>query len=101
MISTNEWRLCGDQVGARRIEGPQGGKVLRQIRDEQLEEVLRRWQVLEPMLTQVPQFDLPRERGLNEGAGRVRDQDLAPVAGRADARGAVHVHPGVVITAQQ
>jgi hypothetical protein len=37
---------------------------------------------------------------LDQGARRLREQDLATVAGGADARGAVHVEPDIVIAHQ-
>ena len=53
------------------------------------------------MLTKLPQGDRGRQIAFDQGVDSSRDEDLAATAGRADARGAMHVEPDVGPAAQQ
>ena len=52
------------------------------------------------MLAQVDQLDSRQLRVLDDARGRVRNQDLAPATGVADAGGAVHADPHVTVLAE-
>ena len=67
-------------------------KVKRQARDDELEDPLGRREAAQLVLAEVAQLGVAVERG----AGRLREQNLAPVTGLADARRAVDVDPEVV-----
>ena len=63
--------------------------------DHELREPLRPRQVLEPVLAEVAQLDAVGQLGLDQLAGRLREQHLPAVAGGADPRGARHVEADV------
>ena len=90
-------QLGGQDLEARR-DGPDRRKVGRQARDDQLVQVLRAVEVLEPVLALVGQRDPVGQRSGHELAGRLRDEHLAAVRRRRDACGTMHVQPDVLVT---
>ena len=56
--------------------------------------------VLQPVLTQIPQSDAVGQVVLDHGPGGVREQYLPAVAGGGDPRGPVDVDPDVVTPAE-
>src|ERR1043166_7555443 len=51
--------------------------------------------VLQPVLAEVAQLHTRRQLASDEFPGRLGEQDLSPMPGRADASGPVHVKAGV------
>jgi hypothetical protein len=74
-------------------------KVRWKIADDELEEPLGVIEVLEPVLTKIPERDVERQLPGNELARGARDQHLPAVAGSADPRRSVHVQTDVVMLA--
>ena len=72
-------------------------EVRRQIADDELEEVLGAIEVLEPVLTEIPERDVGRQLIGDQLARGAGDQHLPTMAGRADPRRAMHVQADVII----
>ena len=73
------------------------GEIGPQIADDDLEEVLGTIEVLEPVLTKIPERDVGRQFVGDQLACGARNQHLPTLAGRADPRRAMHVQADVVI----
>ena len=85
------------QVGRPGAEGAQCREAVGQASDEQLPQPLGMGQVLEAMLTQLPQPHPRRQLGPQQLPGRLRAQDLPPVPSRADPRRPMHHQPGITV----
>ncbi len=83
------------QVVRKRFERSDRGKFRAQLGPEDLVQPYRRREILEPMLPEIAEAHLVRYRRADQRVGRLREKDLAAVAGSADARGAVDVDPDV------
>ena len=68
------------------LERAQRRKVVAEAADDELREPLRPRQVLEPVLAEIAQRDALGQVSLDEVTRRLRNYDLAVVAGRSDAR---------------
>jgi hypothetical protein len=73
------------------LERPQRRELRLEPWRHELVEPLRLRQVFQAMLAEVARLDA------DEVVRRLREHDLTAVRGRADARGAVNVHPDVVV----
>ena len=103
MTSTS--RLAADEAGRssrqdldpRRSQRSDRREFRRQTVDDELVEVLRTVEILEPVLAQVDECDPVGQGVCNELASRLGDEDLAAVRGRGDAGRAMHIEPDVVV----
>ena len=88
-------------VGGGRVGRPQRRELRRQAVDVELVDALRAVEVLEPVLAEVADAQPRQLVVLEHGRGRLREQHLAAVAGRHDARRAVHAQPVVPLLADR
>jgi hypothetical protein len=78
------------------LERPERGKIVLETPDQELKQVLRPIQVLEPVLTEVADIDPIRWASVEqEGTRRLREEDLTAMTSRADSRCTVNIQPDV------
>ena len=100
-------RSSGSATAAARSRRPAGRhrgqrrEVRRQIADDELEQMLGAIEVLQPVLTEIPERDIGRQLVGDQLARGARDQHLPAVAGRADPRRAVDVQTDVVVQSRR
>jgi hypothetical protein len=85
------------QVVRRGIERPERREVRREAGNDELLDVLRSREVLQPSLAEVTERHPFGQRGLGEDPGRFAQEDLAAVPRRADPRRSVHLEAHVVV----
>ena len=90
-VATDERRQLGRQVVGMGVGRPRRGELGRQPVDDDLDQVDRRQQILEPEGAQVPQRDVGRQVRRQQPARRLGHEDLAAVGHCRDARRLVDV----------
>ena len=73
--------------------GAERRAVVARTSDEKLEEVFGLGQILEAVLAEIAKRHAGQSRIAERLVHRLREEDLSPVTGRADAGGSVHVEP--------
>ena len=88
---THEGGQLTRQVVRPVLERAQGGELGRQVGCAGLEEALGVGEVLQPVVSEVPEHGIGERRPAQQVMGGRREEDLAPMAGRADPGRAMHV----------
>ena len=96
-VAADEAGQLRRQVVRRRVERAQGGKLVRHAGDHELVEPLGARQVLQPVGSEVAQRLAVGQVLFDEGAGGLRDDDLAAMSGRGHTRGVVDVEADVLV----
>ena len=98
----HEEQGSGLPVGRRPFVGERGGRSELRLEPfaRDLEQALRPRDVLEPVLAEIEQLHVQELAVLDDPGGRVGEQDLASVRGRADPRRAVDADADVAVVMQ-
>jgi len=81
-------------------KGFEGWEIGRQIRDDELKEMIGSRHILEALLAHIAQAHAVRQMLLDKVARCLRDQHLTPVPGAHDTCRAVYIHPHISLGSQ-